>query len=450
MTGASRVVHEVFATTFSVLSAKPEDPYSLLTGNSEYRAFLDRGLALAESEVWQFRSAAIASVLRVCMRPQVSLDLLAHGFLSVTRRDLDLNVDAPDRRLETFERMGGPSSWDPVFQELLAEHPDRGGDELLGGDRRLPDDPEALTRLRRFEEEVLMPRCHAHVVNVLAEAGMTSIGTRQQSVLAEALHGAVTAVDAELGGQIVLLTGRRPLSEEFFEVERQRLPLRNRLTTRVLPVEETLIATEDFAIAAADGQRFACAIWIDRAVCAKQFELEVELPNPMAGLIRGDGDEAVIGLLPDAITPQALQGILGALPLVVLTTHATIATIAAHGTTLAMMQTVAPVFVLMDLPITRHVTHWIKQGAAVNLTVTEIDENLAMATFTLGSGHPLVFLRIGTADSTYVLADRMRARHPDKIDVSARAMEPAWETARDAAAEVVLRTWHVLDQRGTS
>jgi hypothetical protein len=447
MTGASRLVHEVFATTFSATTTGPDGAYDLLTGNSDYRAFLDRGLALADSDIWQFRSAAIASVLRVCMRPTISLGLLERGFLSMTRNDLDLDRDAPDRRLEAFERLGGPSSWSPVFQELLDEHPDRGGDRLRYGDRRLPDDPEALTRLRRFEEEILMPRCQAHVVDVLAEAGLTSIGTRQQSVLAKALHSAVTAVDAELGGHVVLVTERQPLSEEFFEVERQRLPLRDRLPARVLPVAETLANLEDFALTSADGLRFACAMWLDRAVCTKQFDFAVELPNPAVGLLRHDGDEVVIGLLPDDTTPQWLQGMLGALPLIALTTHATLA---AHRTVLATMQTVAPVFVLMDLPITRHVTHWINQGVVVRLTITDLDKTIGMATFTLGSGHPLVFLRIGTTDSTYVLADRMSTRHPDHIDVSAHSIDREWEAAREAVADLILRIWHVLDQRGSS
>jgi hypothetical protein len=90
------------------------------------------------------------------------------------------------------------------------------------GRQRLPDDPEALDILRRFEEEILLPRCHAHVCAVLDSAGLLSIGSRQQSRLAEAVRSAVVA-DPEIAEQLPLASERRPGYDEIFEHERQQV-----------------------------------------------------------------------------------------------------------------------------------------------------------------------------------------------------------------------------------
>jgi hypothetical protein len=450
MVEESRQTHEIFATALSATTDGIDRAYDLLAANPRYLGYLSRGLALvdpADAEFWQFHHAAMTAVLSVCMRPAATLGLLTRGFRALTRRDLDPDRDGPDRRLAAFERLGGPASWRPVFTDLLERCPDRGGDPGPGSRRRLPEDPEAMDRLHRFEGEILLPQCYAHVCAVLDRAGLPSVGSRDQSRLAQAARSAVIAADPGLAGHLVLVRERRPLHEETLDLERQRIVLRERLPVR-------LAAAGDLAAFQAQddrGNRFACAFWIDQAVVRKQFAFPdgTELPEIVPALVNrsGAGPFVSVGLMPPGTTPQQCQLALGDTPLVVLATHATLAR---HADTLAMLQMVKPVFVLMDLPVGRHVGHWISQGATVRICASSIERSgrrLGLATFAIGRQHPFIFLRIGSETSTYVLVDQLRQRHPDRVEVEDRADEPV---AQEHAANLVLSTWHVLDQRGAT
>jgi len=461
MVEESRETHEVFATCLSAASDGVVRARGLLAENPRYLAYLDRGLALVDAgdaEFWQFHHATISSVLRVCMRPAATLQLLDRGFQRLMRRDLDLERDGPDRRLSAFERLGGPSSWRPVFRDLLENYPDRGGDPVRGsGRRRLPEDPQELERLHRFEGEVLLPRCHAHVCAVLDSAGLPSVGSRQQSQLATALRSAVADVDQELAEQLVLATGRLSLFEEALELERQQIVLRDRLPVRVVSAEETGRDPSAFWIRDSGRPQHACAIWIDREVARKQFAFPdgVELAELIVALTVRAGSEDTdqfvsLGLLPPGITPQQCQLALHDTPLLGLTTHATLAR---HGQALAVLQTAEPVLVLMDLPVGRHVGHWIRQGATVRVSAAPIDQTggrLGVATFAINRRHPFVFFRIGSEASGYVLVDQLRQRHPGSVEDDESVRDASWQAALGFAVDHVLSTWHVLDQRGGS
>lgn len=458
MVDESRHTHEVFATTLSAAADGIDRGYELLAGNPRYRGYLSRGLALADAAdagFWQFRHAAITAVLSVCMRPAATLDLLSRGFGDLNRRDLELARDSPDRRLAAFERLGGAASWRPVFLDLLERYPDRGGDPAPDAGRRLPEDPEARDRLHRFEGEVLLPRCYEHVCAVLDSSGLPSVGTREQSRLANALHKAVTAADPGLADQIVLTKQRLPLHEEVFDVERQQVVLRERLPVRLSPAEETLRDPAVFQVAGDGVGQGACAIWIEAALARKQFAFPVgtELPEVVTALVNGFNAARTgalhLGMLPPGTTPQQCQRALGDTPVVALTTHATLAT---HADTLAMLQTVKPVFVLMDLPVTRHVGHWISQGATIRLSTSLIERSgrrLGLAAIAIGRQHPFVFLRIGSEASTYLIVDKLRQRHGDRVEVQGPA-ELADSADQELAVDIVLSTWHALDQRGAT
>jgi hypothetical protein len=458
MVEESRDTHEVFATCLSAASDGVGRARELLADNPRYLDYLERGIALVDAgdaEFWQFHHAAISAVLRVCMRPAATLELLDRGFQRLTRRDLDLARDGPDRRLAAFERLGGPSSWQVVFRDLLERYPDRGGDPVPGYGRRLPEAPEALERLHRFEGEVLLPRCHAHACAVLDSAGLPSVSSREQSQLATALRSAVNAVDPELAEQLVLATGRRPLSEEALDFERQQVVLRDRLSVRIVREHETLRDPAAFRSGGSHGHHYACALWIDRQVARKQFAFPegVELPELVSALSArageaGEDQQVRIGLLPPGSTPQQCQQALRGIPLLGLTTHATLAR---HGQALAMLQTAEPVFVLMDLPIGRHVGHWIRQGATVRVWASPISHTggrLGVATFAINRRHPFVFFRIGSEASGYVLLDQLRQRHPGSVEDNEAARDDGWRAALDLAVDQVLSTWHVLDQQG--
>ncbi len=451
----STQTHEVFATVLSVSTFTASQSRELLADNNRYYDYLSRGLALVsqqDTEFRQFHFAAISEVLRACMRPAAIFDLLDLGFDQITRRDLDRDRDAPDRRLAAFERIGGPSSWRSVFAGLIAEYPDRGGDQAGQSPRRLLDDEAALERLHRFEAEVLLPRCHQHACAVLERAGMPSIGSREQSRLAQAVKAAVAAVDPELAGHLVLVGERQPLYEEAFQFERQQLVLREPLPMRVIGSEETRRDPGAFRFRH-DGRDFACLIWADRDVLRKQFGLppQAELPSQVTALISPPDESGVVrlGTLPPGLTPQECQRIAGDLPLIALSTHATLA---GNGEALAQLQKVYPVFVLADLPVARQVGYWIGLNATVRASVTTLEgheASLGLLTLGIGRKHPFVFLSLTSKLSAYVLIDQLRRRHgksiePDDLTDADRLV------AQPAVVDFLLRTWHVLDQRGAT
>jgi len=464
MVELARHTHETYATTFSATRDAVELAYAMLAGDPEYLGYLDRGLALVDvpdGVPWQFRSAATSSVLQVCMRPAVTLSLLQRGFRTLARADMAPERDSPDHRLAAFEQAGGPGSWQPVFDQLMAEYPDRGGDADHDHRSMSIESPE-VDRLRRFEEEILMPRCYAHVCSVLDGVGLNSVGSRQQSLLATAFKSAITDVVAEFAARIDLVTERRPLFEEALEYHRQRIWLREPLPADVTRPEQTLRDTSWFRSNSGTGQSFVCGLWLDRLVAQEQFNLgSTEVPDSFAALTAVTHDNAgrpriQLGLVPPGMTPTAAQRTLHGAPLLVLTTHHSLAR---HAEMLAVLQTIEPVFVLMDLPIARHVKQWIAGGVPVRMAVTDLDHlfaetqqrhpGLTLVVFTVTRNHPFRFLCIGANGGVRSLADQMRRRYPDEIAEDDALIEEHREAMR-LAVEFVLQSWHVLQQGGSS
>jgi hypothetical protein len=464
----SRATHEIFATTLSATQEGIDHGRAILADNLEYLAYLERGLALVDvprTTPWQFRHAAMTSVLRVCMRPAVVLDVLERGFSDLRRGSFDMTRDSPDQRLAMYEQTGGQKSWSPVFAELLDEYPDRGGDTAPGV--HADADSEAFDRLRRFEEEILLPRCHCHVAKLLDRHEMPSIDTRRQSVLARSLKAAVTEVDPELATWIQLNTQHQPMFEEALQYHRQRIRLREPLSADLLEPAETLADPQLFRSFTPDGHPYVCGVWLDCAVAAQQFDLaDTDAPELVVALgavaHSGTGPRTMrLGLLPPDVTPQQVQQRLNGVPLVVLTTHLTLAR---HADVLEMLQTVEPVFVLMDLPVARHVGHWTSSGIPVRLSVNPVttdhpagaappggpgagptDTALAVAIFALGRQHPFRFLCVGADTGIRVLADQMRRRHPGAIEWDADIVGE-YPLAATFALDFVLHAWHELHQ----
>lgn len=457
MVESARHTHETFATTFSTTTMGVNAARQLLAGNAEYSAYLERGLALvaaADDVTWQFRSAAISSVLRVCMRPASTLGLLQRGFRDLRSADLVLERDAPDLRLAAFEQVGGPRSWQPVFDQLAAEFPDRGGD--ASGERHsMPIDSPEFERLRRFEEEILMPRCHAHACAVLDRAGLPSLGSRQQSVLANAFRTAVAAIDSEFASRIELVADRRPIFEDALEYHRQRLWLRERLPVELTSVEETRRTAKRFR-SVSEGGQFLCGLWLDRQVARGQFDLGDDIPDLLTAIAALDDDEARLrlGLLPSGITPSECQRMLRDAPLLVLTTHHTLAR---HADVLAMLQKIEPVYVLMDLPVDRHVKQWIDGGILVRMTTVDVNailpsdqqprDGLTLLVLAVTRNHPFRFICLGGDVGIRILADQLRRRYQDQI-VADPALLDEHRAAMAAVVGFVLRSWHVLQQGG--
>ncbi|WP_426502654.1 hypothetical protein ACPPVO_34115 [Dactylosporangium sp. McL0621] len=443
MVDLSRETHETYATTISATIGGIGDARALLAGNAEYLAYLDRGLALADASgdwPWQFRIAAIDAVLRVCMRPAVSMDLLRRGFRQLNIGDFEPGRDGPDRRLTAFEQAGGPASWPALFERLLAEFPDRGGDT---GAAVPPADSPDFDRLRRFEEEILGPRCHAHAGAVLERAGLASVGTRQQSALATAFRSAIIEVSPEVAPLVTLVNERRPAFEETLELHRQRVWLRPPLTAEVVPSAH-LRDTGAFRSLDGEGGHYVCGLWLDRAVAAGQFDLgDRAVPDPLVAVAAVDGARIRLGLLPPDTTPAECQAALPGSPLLVLTTHHSLAR---HATVLATLQTVEPVFVLMDLPVDRHVRQWVSSGILVRLATWDVG-GLTVLMLAVTRNHPFRFLCIGTPGGMYVLADQLRRRYPGQV-VTEPALLDEHPVATRRAVRFALDAWHLLKQGG--
>ncbi|MBW4700482.1 MULTISPECIES: hypothetical protein [unclassified Micromonospora] len=429
----SRDSHETYATTLSAIVTGVDAARELLVGNREYLAYLDRGLALVDVAgdwPWQFRISAIDAVLRVCMRPAMSLDLVHRGFRQLASDDVAAGRDSPDRRLAVFEQTGGPQSWTQLFAAVRAEFPERGGDD--GAARPRAGSP-GFERLRQFEEEVLGPRCHAHVCEVLDRAGLGSVGSHQQSALATAYRDAVAEVDPETAALITVARERLAAHEDGLELHRQRVLLRAPLTAEFASVAES-----------AGGEDHVCGLWLDGAVAKGQFTFgEQAVPERFAAIASVSGATIRLGLLPDGATPTQCQGMVANRPLLALTTHHTLAR---HGDLLAMLQTVEPVFVLMDLPVERHVAQWTASGILVRTATRDIgDVTLLMLAVT--RNHPFRFLCIGTPAGMYLLTDRLRRRHPGQVVLEPTLLEehPA---ATGFAVDFVLNAWHLLKQGG--
>ncbi|WP_426502655.1 hypothetical protein ACPPVO_34120 [Dactylosporangium sp. McL0621] len=416
MVDRSQRVHEVFATTLAAGVVGVEPARRLLADNPEYGGHLAAGLRLAgPSAPEALRVTVAAAVLRCCMAPAAIATVIDRGFGGLRRVDLTADL-APDARLARFEAADPAPAWDRLLHEV-GEAP---------------------------AEDVLRA-CYEQARHTLDRAGLPSIAWAEQLEVAEALRAAVDEVDSELAGRLNIVAERRPVLDDGLEYDRQKVVLRERLPAQVTELTDPRQARESF------GGAFACAVWMSRAVLAKQFRLPAQpaLPDLVGALLTtsGHGGEPVVrlGLLPDGMTPGAVQAWLSPVPVVALTTHLTLFDQAVD----ARLRQARPVFVLMDLPIAWHVDDWIRQGATVRLALVPLDGpagiELWLAAFTVDRRPGMRFLGVGGKVGMSVLVERLRQRHGERLLIDGEILR------RDAAGvnavlTRVFDTWHVLDQ----
>lgn len=444
MVSHSTRTHEVFATAVSSAALGLSHTRTLLAGNSEYLGFLDAGLglvAVAEAPL-QLRESAVAAVLRCCMAPRLVVDALGGGFRELRSGNLDYLVHSPDRRLAEFVRLGGPHGWDAVFTELTNRYPDRGGD-LGGTDRReLPDDAGRLARLRRFEEEIVLRACYEFTAEVLDSAGLPTIAWDAQADLGRLIIEQVGREDEELSARLTLLTGRRPIADDGLEYDRQRIELRDALRAQL----ESPPQLADFSMLDADGDPYACAVWLTRAAFARQFATSTDLPDPVVALVVPARTVAGapmirVGLLPAETTPGELQRQLGRTALVAVTTHSTLAA----SDIQRLLIDDEPVFVVMDLPVPWHVNHWISQGGRVRFALTPIiglSDRLWLAAFVVDLAPGLRFLALGGWVGMAMMSEHLMRRHGERIVVDNQILGDGTELS----TSLILSMWCVLEQ----
>jgi hypothetical protein len=450
----SRQTHELFATTLSASVAGVEQARTLLRGNPVYLGYLERGLALGGNPKtpWRCRETAAAAVLRCCMAPAGVFDLLALGFGTMSGQSLPVPGGLPDDRLTAFENAGGPASWPQLLDELAADHPDQFRREQGVDRRQLPEGAEEMAELRRFDEEVLLQRCYERVRGVLDGAGLPSVSWTEQEQVARALKEAVERVDSELAQRLNVVTERRPILDDGLEYDRQKVVLQDPLPAQIIDATTTIGALPAFYVEDGDGAPHVCGVWLSRRVAEKQFAIppDVRLPDLVVALLvrarMPDGSSVVrFGLLPSSMTPRECQGMLGDVPLLVVTTHYTLT----DDDVARRLRQVQPVFALMDLPVAWHVADWLRQGADVRMALLPLEgigaAELDMVAFAVDRVPGFRFVCVGGRVGVSILVERLRRNHGDRLTISGEMIR------EDAAAfslmvSHVLGAWHVLDQ----
>lgn len=450
MVAKSKETHERFATTLSAERFGVRTTRALLTGNSTYLGYLDKGLGLVEGRdlPWQLRRAATEAVLRCCMWPTHVSDLLTLGFEKLELDDLDLSRQAPDYRLNEYERTGGVSSWGPVFSELIAEFPDRGGDRSDADKNVVPDDQIELQRLLRFEHEVLLPRCHEHAAAVLAAAGLSTVGWADVEEFAHALRSAVDLVDPALAKRFNLVMERHPIQDDGQHYDRQRIQLHNdRCPAEV--IGDVSAARDAVEIVGSDGPRYVCGAWLSRNVVAAQFTVHDSntLPDHVVALpvtipTSSNAGETRIGLIAPACPPVQLQEQLGDAVLVPLTTHRTLTDPRIER----ILQQVEPVFVLMDLPVTQNIDAWIHEGAqvryALNYAPGISTADLLIVVFVIDRAPGFRLFTVNGKTQISLLIEYLR-RHSKSMTLDHAIIQDDLIPLNIAVGHV-LATWHVM------
>jgi hypothetical protein len=449
----SRETHEVFATTLSASIAGVEQATTMLRDNPVYLGYLKRGLALGGSPAtpWRYRETAAAAVLRCCMAPAGVFDLLGLGFGTVSGQSLPVSGGLPDQRLTAFEDAGGPACWPQLLGELAASHPDQFDLERSVDGRQLPDGAGELTERRRFDEEILLPRCYELVRSVLDGVGLPSVAWNEQEHVAQALKDSVGQVDSELAQRLNVVTERRPILDDGLEYDRQKVVLQDPLPVQIMDATAPG-ALRAFCAEDADGAPHACGVWLSRRVAEKQFAIPPDVRFPelvVALLVRArtpDGSSVVrLGLLPSSMTPRECQALLGDVPLLVVTTHYTLT----DDNVARRLRQAQPVFVLMDLPVAWHVADWIRQGADVRMALVPLQgvgpAELDMVAFAIDRVPSFRFIWIGGRVGVSILVERLRRHHGDRLTISSEMIR-ADAAAFNLLLNHVLGAWHVLDQ----
>jgi hypothetical protein len=325
-----RTVHEIFATTISAGAIGVLHSRQLLAGNSEYLAHLDNGVGLAGPTgtwPWQFRESASQMLLRALMQPAEVADIAERGFDRLRLRDVASAECQPDYRLGLVLAEAG-QWWHATFEELIRDHPDRGGDRGGVWSRELPEDAADMEQLKAWEETVLIPTLQGTATRHLRRHGLAVLDQDAYLQVTTALRDSFAQLAPE-DWQTELVVGSRAMTQEPLGAEREALVL------HATPARLEAFSSEDltahattFLFDPAEGRRHVLATWLPARVLARQLRGFVGDPfaeGPILALAGrphlGDAGERIVPLAfmrPDVALAD-LVAMFSSLPTAVLT-----------------------------------------------------------------------------------------------------------------------------------
>lgn len=377
MNAACSTVHELFATTVSCGAVGVPAARMLLADNPLYLGYLNDGLALGgSSEVWpwQFRESAIQMLLRTLMQPAELADLAEAGLGHLTPRDISDVERHPNVRLGRIRDESG-GWWSETFREILDAHPDRGGDTGGLWERHLPGDPDAMERLKAWEETVLIPALGATARRHLLAAGIAVLDQREYLEAVAALRASFLELAPD-DWQVEVFTERHPMSEEMLGAEREALALADGPALAVIcEADELPGRAVEFLLQGPDGPHVLAAV-LDRAVLRRQFAGIEEIPingPPLLAMIgpptrSNDRRGVPIALMRPDVTPRALGAMFSSVPVIILSTLRASLDDHARDQLLELDEA----YVLVDLPLRTQIAAWIEQAGRVRLRVTDV------------------------------------------------------------------------------
>lgn len=421
MNAACRGVHERFATTISCGAVGVPAAQLLLADNALYLGYLNEGLALggpAEGWPWQFRESAIQMLLRMLMQPAELADVAAAGFGRLTLKDVSDPARHPDVRLAAISAVAD-GWWAETFHDVLGTHPDRGGDTGGTWARNLPDDPEAMERLKAWEESVLIPALADTARRHLLAAGIAVLGQDEYLEVVGALRGSFLELAPD-DWQVEVFAERRLMREELLGAEREALVVADEPASAALCEAEDLPgrATE-FLLEGPDGPH-VLAVLFDRPVLHRQFagleQIPIEGPPllVMAGPATAsqDGRSVPMALLRPDVTAQALEAMFPSLPMLTLSTLRA----SLDDRARAQLLELDDAFILVDLPLRTQVASWIEQAGRVRLRVSDVTGAAPMNLVVLQiEGLPSLWLLSFRSDGGIGELAQLLDRHPGRL-----------------------------------
>lgn len=410
-------VHEIFATTISAGVLGIPRGRELMAGNRQYLRYLDQGLSLGgdlQRWPWQFRESAIQMLLRSLMQPRGLLDLAEAGFERLTAADLT-SVSPPDMRLRRTRTAGG--WWDSTFTELLAQHPDRGGDTGGPWARNLPNEQVAMETLRAYEETVLIPQLSETARERLRQLGIDCLDEQEYLHVAESLRISFQEL-APAEWEVELLTQRRPWSHEPLGAERERIQL------HPTPAVADIVSPDElgdsrFVLRGPGDQSTILAIYLPGAAYAVQFGVQGLAAVPavlaLAGWPRLDAEDTrhvPLALFTPDLTPADLQAAFPGLRVIILTTLTTTRNQPFRDHILGLPQA----FVLIDLPLSLQISYWINDGWTIRFATIDLNSpyGLTLLLFALDELPGICFLSY-RSNAGFGEVAQLLDRHPGKV-----------------------------------